>query len=313
MKVAFPVSMIAIIFLTACNSSRVKEITVLSFPAIKSSQCIPETALSPDKIQGTKEIFFLVSLKRAKEIVFDSSAPYGYRAPHVNNMNLETSIWMRNKDVQVKYKERNDVKLRILLKPRKINGKNGVAIEMASSQVGGLSSYSYVDNILKTAHCLYTKIDLIKTVTITPELNGNKITLDQNTVIPVRITRTVSSRVSENNDNLEFIVLKNILINGILVISKGSRATGKVTGLEKSSILGGSGKVGISIDSVIATNGQKIDLVFSKFNNPDNKVGETIIMGLAATPLFFLKGDEASVSAGEEFDVKVSKKYSLHY
>jgi len=108
-------------------------------------------------------------------------------------------------------------------------------------------------------------------------------------------------------------VLKDIHKNGVIVVSRGSRAIGKVANLKKSKILGVSVKVGLTINSVVATNGQKINLVFSKQKNAKNAVGKTLILGLAATPLFFLKGNEASVSAGQEFDVQVSSNQVLDY
>jgi len=313
MKIHYSIYTLIIFSLLACNSARVKEVNVLTFSPIEEHRCIPKNSLTPDAIQGPKQIFLPVSVQRAKEIVFDAAAPYGYRAPHTSEMNLEFSVWSRNSDILVKYTKRNDVKLKVQMTLSQINGKQGVNILMGSSQIGGLSSYSYVDNIFKTAHCFYTKIDLLKPENITTEKKGIEIAIDESTIIPVRITRTVSSRVSENDDNLEFIVLRDIYKKGILIISKGTRAKGKVTDIEKTGILGYSGKVGLAINSVVATNGQKINLAFSKQKKATDVIGRTIIMGLTATPLFFLHGDEASVSAGQVFDVQVSGKQILQF
>jgi len=81
--------------------------------------------LSPDSVQGPKELFLLVTIARAKEIVFDASAPFGYRAPRISKMKLKFNAYVKNSDKRVKFAKLTDLKLRVLLTPGEKNGGHG--------------------------------------------------------------------------------------------------------------------------------------------------------------------------------------------
>ena len=145
------------------------------------------------------------------------------------------------------------------------------------------------------------------------------ITIPDGTPLEVEATYTVSSAEVEEGTAVSFNVVHPVVINGATVISRGARATARVTKAEKGGSWGRAGTLAWMMQDVIAIDGSKVPLEFSKSTRGDSK-GGTVATGIIVTgvlfwpaaPLWgFKKGKDAKVPAGKRFDVTVHGNASV--
>jgi hypothetical protein len=141
--------------------------------------------------------------------------------------------------------------------------------------------------------------------TETSRLPGQLILQDA-TPIFLRLTRNVSSADAHVGDSVDFEVLEDVAVNGILVIPKGSVAVGSVTEVQSKRRLGRAGKLEIVLNYVRLADTDKAPIRAVK----DAKGGSHIVgmtAGIVATgllffpvaPLFLLvRGNDITVPKG---------------
>jgi hypothetical protein len=139
------------------------------------------------------------------------------------------------------------------------------------------------------------------------------ITIPDGTPLEVEATHTVSSAEVEEGSAVSFTVVHPVVINGATVIARGARATARVTKAKKGGSWGRAGTLAWMMQDVIAVDGSKVPLEFSKSTRGDSK-GGTVATGVIVTGLLFWpaapfwgfkKGKDAKVPAGRRFDVTV--------
>lgn len=139
------------------------------------------------------------------------------------------------------------------------------------------------------------------------------LTVPDGTPLEVESTYTVSSGEVEEGSAVSFTVVHPVVINGLTVIARGARATARVTKAKKGGSWGRAGQLAWMMQDVLAVDGSKIPLEFSKSTKGDSK-GGTVATGIIVTgvlfwpaaPLWgFKKGKDARVPAGRRFDVAV--------
>ena len=91
-------------------------------------------------------------------------------------------------------------------------------------------------------------------------------------------------------ENLDLEVSEDVRLGGVVVIGKGSTATGEVTGLHGSLGSNLSGRIDISLRSVSLADGQNVPIRSSK--NPVNRGGEAMIISNS--------GQDASIAPGTD-------------
>jgi hypothetical protein len=140
-----------------------------------------------------------------------------------------------------------------------------------------------------------------------------QITIPDGTPLEVEATYTVSSAEVEEGSAVSFTVVHPVVINGITVIARGARATARVTKAKKGGSWGRAGTLAWMMQDVIAVDGSKVPLEFSKSTRGDSK-GGTVATGIIVTGVLFWpaapfwgfkKGKDAKVPAGRRFDVIV--------
>jgi hypothetical protein len=139
------------------------------------------------------------------------------------------------------------------------------------------------------------------------------ITITDGTPLEVEVTYTVSSAEVEEGSAVSFNVVHPVVINGATVIARGARATARVTKAKKGGSWGRAGTLAWTMQDVIAVDGTKVPLEFSKSTRGDSKGGTVttavIVTGVLfwpAAPFWgFKKGKDAKVPAGRRFDVSV--------
>jgi hypothetical protein len=119
--------------------------------------------------------------------------------------------------------------------------------------------------------------------------------LEDGTPVKLRIAQTVSSADAHVNDRVEFEVLEEISISGVLIIPKGGIALGTVTEAQPKRRMARGGKLEIVMDSVRLADGQKAALRATKGGNGGGHTGAmtagivaTALVCLVCAPLFLL-------------------------
>lgn len=144
-------------------------------------------------------------------------------------------------------------------------------------------------------------------------LQLTQVTIPDGTPLEVECAYTVSSGEVEEGSAVSFSVVHPVVINGVTVIARGARATARVTKAKKGGSWGRAGQLAWAMQDVVAVDGSRIPLEFSKSTKGDSK-GGTVATGVIVTgvlfwpaaPLWgFKKGKDAKVPAGQRFEVVV--------
>ena len=123
-------------------------------------------------------------------------------------------------------------------------------------------------------------------------------TLVKDTPIRLRILKAVSSATAHAGDVLEFEVLEDVLVNGIVVITRGSKATGSVAVAEPKKHFGHDGKLAFNITSVRLTdNEQAPERCFHEASGAANSSSNSVL------PLG--SGKDATIPQDTEFTALV--------
>jgi len=138
-----------------------------------------------------------------------------------------------------------------------------------------------------------------------PSLQQEKIVvLSDGTEIEAVTTETISSKNAHEDDSITFVVDHDVVVNGDVLIAKGTTVKGTVTGAKKAGYMGKAGNLNIRVDSTVCTDGQKIKLRASKGKEGGDKTGTTVALVVLFGPLGFLKhGSNAQIKAGTHLKV----------
>jgi hypothetical protein len=133
---------------------------------------------------------------------------------------------------------------------------------------------------------------------------------DKNIVVPdgteisAVTTDTISSKTSHEDDAITFKVEEDVVVNGEIVIAKGTIVKGIVTNAKKSGYFGRGGQLNVRIESTTTADGQKIKLRASKGKEGGDKTGTTVALVILFGPLGFLKkGKNAEIKEGTKIKV----------
>ncbi len=84
--------------------------------------------------------------------------------------------------------------------------------------------------------------------------------LRKDTAVHVKLDKPISSTTAHVGDVVEFDVLQDVTVDGVVVVSKGAKATGVVAEAEPKKRFGHSGRLAFNITSVRMTNGEQAPL-----------------------------------------------------
>jgi hypothetical protein len=111
--------------------------------------------------------------------------------------------------------------------------------------------------------------------------------LEDGTPIKLRLSQTVSSADARVNDRVEFEVLEDVLVGGVVVIPKGGAALGTVTEAMPKRRMARGGKLEIVMDSVRLVDGQKAALRAVKDGKGGGHTGGMTVGIVAAAIVFW--------------------------
>ena len=132
------------------------------------------------------------------------------------------------------------------------------------------------------------------------------------------LTKTdLSSNTVFVGERLAFEVARDVIVNGRVVIAKGAPVEAVVTLAKPRKSFGRGGKLGISVETVTAVDGQKIKLQATLKEQGEGRKGEVAFLTILGGPLggvLFgeeLKGSNARVKAGTEIKAETAEEKAV--
>jgi hypothetical protein len=139
------------------------------------------------------------------------------------------------------------------------------------------------------------------------------------TPIKLRLGRTISSADEKVGNEVDFDTLEEITINGVVIIPKGSIATGTITEADHKKNMGRAGKMDVNIDSVRMADGEKAALRATAGGKAGGHTAAmtgaivaTSIVFFPAAPLFlFMHGKDLVIPKGTEITAYINGDTAL--
>jgi hypothetical protein len=135
-----------------------------------------------------------------------------------------------------------------------------------------------------------------------------RLVIESGTPVKLQLAQTISSAHAHKSDRLDFVVTKDVAVEGFTVIRAGAEAEGSVVAVKGRRPLGMGSAVIIRLGSVELTTGERVQLVARKeFKGRSHTIRMGIEMAIAAAiympvaPVFLLSpGPECTVLKGTE-------------
>jgi hypothetical protein len=151
----------------------------------------------------------------------------------------------------------------------------------------------------------------------TPALAGFGI--EDGTPVKLRLTRNLSSATDKKGDTVDFEVLEDVNVQGVIVAPRGGVAWATITDAQPKRRMGRGGKLDVNIDTLRLKDGEKIALRAVKDNKGGGHVGAmtgamvaTGIVFFPAAPLFlFMHGKDIDIPKGTEITAYVAGNIPL--
>ncbi len=152
---------------------------------------------------------------------------------------------------------------------------------------------------------------------VTPALAG--FGLEDGTPVKLRLTRNLSSANEKKGDTVDFEVVEDLNVSGVLVIPRGSTAWATITEAQPKRRMARGGKLDVNIDTVRLKDGEKVALRAVRENKGGGHVGAmtgamvaTGIVFFPAAPLFlFMHGKDINIPKGTEITAYVAGNIPL--
>jgi len=135
-----------------------------------------------------------------------------------------------------------------------------------------------------------------------------EIVLAEGTPINVVTAQEITSKDAKPNDPVKFTVNEDVVINGQVVVRKGTAAIGSVINAEKGGYMGKSGKLGIQVESTQTVDSQPLKLRAAKGGEGSDKTNSTLALSMILPVFLFKKGGEAKIAAGTPVTVYVAEE-----
>ena len=133
---------------------------------------------------------------------------------------------------------------------------------------------------------------------------GKSIVIPDGTEISAVTTETLSSKTAQEDDPITFKVDQDVVIDGDVVIAKGTIIKGVVTNAKKSGFFGRGGELNVRVESTETVDKQKLKVRAAKGKEGQNKTGTTVALVVLFGPLGFLKkGKNAEIKEGTQIKV----------
>jgi len=138
----------------------------------------------------------------------------------------------------------------------------------------------------------------------------HKIVLAHATPVRLVLLDNVSSATATAGQAVNFEVAEDVLVEGLIVIPRGSPATGTITDAQAKRRMGKAGYVDINIDKVTLADGEKVLLIAQSHNSGDPHEGTQTPSGAVAS-VMPMRGRDAIVTKGTQLDAFINGDVAL--
>ena len=131
------------------------------------------------------------------------------------------------------------------------------------------------------------------------------VTLPAGTLIPVRLSDAISTEKQLTNDPFTAVLSEPLVINGMVIAERGSRAEGRIVSITRAGKVKGTAHVAIELTQFISSDGQKVRIQTALFEKEGQSSGKkdagkvAAAAGIgAAVGAIFGCGKGAAIGAG---------------
>ncbi|HKQ99548.1 MAG TPA: hypothetical protein VJT09_02675 [Pyrinomonadaceae bacterium] len=133
------------------------------------------------------------------------------------------------------------------------------------------------------------------------------------TMVEIELMSNISSATAKEGDIVDFTVVNPVIVNGVTVVEKGAPAKARIAAVKKAGYWGKAGRIGWTMQDVLAADGSRVALRMEKKLTGDSKGGTvatativTAVVFWPAAPFWgFKKGKNAVFPAGKRFEAFV--------
>ena len=144
-------------------------------------------------------------------------------------------------------------------------------------------------------------------------------TLQDGTLVKLRISENLSSAHARTGQSVAFEVVEDVLVQGIVVLPKGAQALATVTEASSKKSMGRGGKLDVNVDSARLGDGEKVQLRAVQENKGGGHTAvmtgaivATAIVFFPAAPLFlFIHGKDITIPEGTQVNAFVQGDMKL--
>ena len=151
-------------------------------------------------------------------------------------------------------------------------------------------------------------IALLSAVAVSLNRTEDEIVVAEGTPINVITAKEVTTKEAKPNDPVDFTVAEDLVINGQVVVRKGTPAIGSVINAEKGGYMGKSGKLAVQVESTTTSDGKPLKLRAAKGREGDDKTTSTMVLSMISPAFLFRKGKEAKIETGTTVTVYVAEE-----
>jgi hypothetical protein len=131
--------------------------------------------------------------------------------------------------------------------------------------------------------------------------------LKDGTPVKLRLLKKLDSRDAKNGDEIQFEVVNHLVVGGVVVLRRGSLATGVVSQAEASKTVGRAGRLSFTINDIKLRDGSKLPVRAFTQARGENLAGGMVVPMLVApvvaAPFFLLMhGTNTVFSRGTEIN-----------
>ena len=142
---------------------------------------------------------------------------------------------------------------------------------------------------------------------------GKTVAIPDGTEISAVTTETLSSKTANEDDPVNFRVDADVIVDGSVVIAKGTLVKGIVSNAKKSGHFGHGGQLNVRLESTETVDKQKIRVRAAKGRSGDEKTGTTIALVVLFGPIGLLKkGKNAEIKEGTKITVYTDEEKTVH-
>lgn len=172
----------------------------------------------------------------------------------------------------------------------------------------------------------YRKLPVYLLLLLVPALSAQelialpaRLTVPDGTPVQLRLAKSITSSHAHVGDRMDFVVVRDVNVDGFTVIPAGSIARGTVTGVKGKRFLGIGGQVSLKLDSVNLVNGEQVELRGSKEVKGESRTKlmaaamiATGVIFLPAAPIFLLtRGHESTMVKSTEITARIDRSTTI--